>query len=455
MQGEAPRRGWREAAAVYADRRMLVILAMGFSSGLPLLLTLGTLDYWMREVGVDLQTIGLFALVGLPYSFKFLWAPVLDHAPLPPLTRLLGRRRGWALATQLGLAAAIVALGASDPAHAPLATAAAALAVAFFSASQDVVVDAYRIEILGADEQGAGAAATQLGYRIGMLASGAGALALAAALPWSGVYAVMAALVGVGVVAALAAPEPARGDAHAAVPAAVARGAAAAPAASGLARIAAALRVSVVEPLADFVGRRGWVAILLLALLYKFGDAVSGKMANPFYVDMAFTKLEVASVTKVWSIVATMAGVAVGGALVAGLGTFRALLVGGVLQAATNLLYSLLAVTGHSVPMLAVAVGADSFTGGLASAAFVAYLSGLCNARFTATQYALLTSLMAAGRTALSSGSGWLAAALGWAPFFALTAALAIPGLLLLVWLMRLEGGDDASAAASRAPAVS
>jgi PAT family beta-lactamase induction signal transducer AmpG len=454
MQGEAPRRGWREAAAVYADRRMLVILAMGFSSGLPLLLTLGTLDYWMREVGVDLQTIGLFALVGLPYSFKFLWAPVLDHAPLPPLTRLLGRRRGWALATQLGLAAAIVGLGGSDPAHAPLATAGAALAVAFFSASQDVVIDAYRIEILAADEQGAGAAATQLGYRIGMLASGAGALALAAALPWSGVYAVLAALVGVGVVAVLAAPEPARPDAGAAaLGTGAAGGAASEPA--GLARIAAALRVSVVEPLADFVGRRGWVAILLLALLYKFGDAVSGKMANPFYVDMAFTKLEVASVTKVWSIVATMAGVTVGGALVAGLGTFRALLAGGVLQAATNLLYSLLAVTGHSVPMLAVAVGADSFTGGLASAAFVAYLSGLCNARFTATQYALLTSLMAAGRTALSSGSGWLAAELGWAPFFAVTAALAIPGLLLLLWLMRLEGGDDASAAASRAPAVS
>jgi PAT family beta-lactamase induction signal transducer AmpG len=447
MGRETPRRSWRGAAAVYADRRMLVILAMGFSSGLPLLLTLGTLDYWMREVGVDLKTIGLFALAGLPYSFKFLWAPVMDHAPLPPFTRLLGRRRGWTLATQLGLAAAIVALGASDPAGAPLATAAAAVAVAFFSASQDVVIDAYRIEILGPDEQGAGAAATQLGYRIGMLASGAGALALAAALPWSTVYAAMAGMVGVGALAVLAAPEPPQP--HGAAPAAPGSRA------TGVARILGALRGSVLEPLLDFIGRRGWMAILLLALLYKFGDAVSGKMANPFYVDMGFTKLEVASVTKVWSIVATMAGVAVGGALVAKLGTFRALLAGGVLQAATNLLYSLLAVSGHSVPMLAVAVGADSFTGGLASAAFVAYLSGLCNARFTATQYALLTSLMAAGRTALSSGSGWLADALGWAPFFALTAALAIPGLLLLLWLMRLEGDDDPSVSTSRAPAVS
>lgn len=439
------RRGWRAAAEVYLDRRMLVILAMGFSSGLPLLLTLGTLDYWLREVGVDLRTIGLFALVGLPYSLKFLWAPLMDHAPLPFFTRLLGRRRGWALATQLGLAAAIAGLGLTDPARAPLATAAWAIAVAFFSASQDVVVDAYRIEILGADEQGAGAAATQLGYRIGMLASGAGALALAAALPWATVYAAMAGLVGVGALAVLLAPEPPR-------PALAAELRAAGPGALSIAR---ALRSAVVDPLVDFVGRRGWVAILLLALLYKFGDAVSGKMANPFYVDMAFTKLEVASVTKVWSIVATMAGVTAGGALVAGLGTFRALLVGGVLQAVTNLLYSLLALAGHSVPLLAVAVGADSFTGGLASAAFVAYLSGLCHARFTATQYALLTSLMAGGRTALSSGSGWLAEQLGWAAFFAATAALALPGLVLLLWLMRAGGDEERPADASRAPAVS
>jgi PAT family beta-lactamase induction signal transducer AmpG len=424
-------RSWREAAAVYLDRRMLLILAMGFSSGLPLLLTLGTLDWWLREVGLELRTIGLFALVGLPYSLKFLWAPLVDQAPLPPLTRLLGRRRGWALGTQLGLAAAIAGLGLTDPAHAPALTAAWALAVAFFSASQDIVIDAYRIEILAPHEQGAGAAATQLGYRVGMLASGAGAFALADALPWPSVYLVMAALVSVGAAAVLLAPEPPAPPAQAP----------AAPAGSAE-RIAARLRTAVLDPLVDFVGRRGWVAILLLALLYKFGDAVSGKMASPFYFDMQFTKLEVASVTKVWSIVATMAGITAGGALVAGIGTFRALLVGGVLQAATNLLYSVLAVVGHSVPMLAVAVGADSFTGGLASAAFVAYLSGLCRARFTATQYALLTSLMAGGRTLLSSGSGWLADWLGWAPFFAATAALALPGLLLLLWLMRLDGGE-------------
>ena len=440
---DTSRRSWREAAAVYLDRRIALIFAMGFSSGLPLLLTLGTLGWWLREVGVDLKTIGLFALVGLPYSLKFLWAPAMDHAPLPGLTRLLGRRRGWALATQLGLALSIVGLGLSSPGETPVATAAWALAVAFFSASQDIVVDAYRIEILAPHEQGAGAAATQLGYRIGMLAAGAGAFALAELVSWPTVFLVMAGLVGVGALAVLLAPEPP-------APEPAAAGASGAPVA-----FAERLRIAVLEPLVDFVGRRGWLAILLLALLYKFGDAVSGQMASPFYYDLQFTKLEVASVTKVWSIVATMAGVTAGGALVAGLGTFRALLLGGVLQAATNLLFSALALAGHSVPMLAVAVGADSFTGGLASAAFVAYLSGLCRARFTATQYALLTSLMAGGRTVLSAGSGWLAEQLGWAAFFALTALLAIPGLLLLLWLMRLGDDDSAAAEPSRAPAVS
>jgi PAT family beta-lactamase induction signal transducer AmpG len=437
---DTSRRSWREAIAVYGDRRMLLILAMGFSSGLPLLLTLGTLGWWLRELGIDLKTIGLFALVGLPYSFKFAWAPAMDHAPLPGLTRLFGRRRGWALATQLGLAASIAGMGLSNPAEAPVVTAAWAIAVAFFSASQDIVVDAYRIEILAPHEQGAGAAATQLGYRIGMLASGAGAFALAELLPWSSVFLVMAALVGVGVVAVLLAPEPAAPPAERA------------PAGGGVETLGARLRVAIIEPLADFVTRRGWLAILLLALLYKFGDAVSGQMASPFYFDLQFTKLEVASVTKVWSVVATMAGITAGGALVAAIGTFRSLLIGGVLQAATNLLFSALALVGHSVPMLAVAVGADSFTGGLASAAFVAYLSGLCRARFTATQYALLTSLMAGGRTLLSAGSGVLAEGLGWAPFFALTALLAVPGLLLLLWLMRLDG-DEPDAGVALSPA--
>ena len=215
------------------------------------------------------------------------------------------------------------------------------------------------------------------------------------------------------------------------------------------------LRTAVVEPLVEFTGRRGWVAILLVALLYMFGEAVAGHMANPFYYDMQFSKLEVASVTKVFGVVATMLGIVVGGSLVSGVGQLRALLIGGVLQAATNLLFSALAIVGHSVPMLALAVGAHNFSNGLAGAALVAYLSTLCNVRFTATQFALLTSIAACGRLVLSAGSGWLAAQLGWAPFFALTAILAMPGLSLVVWLMRLGEDDRDTPEPSRAPAVS
>jgi len=414
---EGAKQSLREALALYADPRLLAVLAMGFASGLPLLLTTATLSYWLARVGVDKTTIGLFALVGLPYALKFLWAPAMDHLPVPWLSARLGRRRGWALATQLGLALAILALGGTDPARAPLATALWALVVAFLSASQDVAIDAWRIEILREHEQGAGAAATQVGYRVGLLAAGAGAIALSDWLPWSTVFAVLAALLGVGMLAVLLAaepPAPARGRAP--------RG--------GTAH-------AFLDPLRDFATRPRWLTILAFALLYKFGDAISGVMANPFFVELGFSGVEIASVTKVFGIMATAAGVLAGGVLVARLGIFRALLAGGVLQAATNLLYSLQAQVGPDLGLLAVVVGTDGFTGGLGSAAFVAYLSSLCRAEFTATQYALLTSLVAGGRTVLSAGGGWLADQLAWGSFFALTAALAVPGLLLLASLAR------------------
>ena len=410
------RRSLHDAVAVYFDRRMLAILLMGFASGLPLLLTTSTLSYWLAKRGIDKTAIGLFALVGLPYSLKFLWAPALDFVRVPWLGDRLGRRRAWTLVSQALLVVAILGLGATDPARAPFVTALLAFAVAFCSATQDVAIDAYRIEVLREDEQGAGAAATQSGYRIGLLAAGAGAIALSDFVAWPLVFGALAALVGVGAIAVLLAPEPAAVATEAPLH---------------------DWKQAFLAPLRDLAARPNAAAVIAFALLYKFGDAIAGAMASPFYVELGFSGVEIASVTKVFGIAANLAGVIAGGVFVARSGVFRALMIGGVLQAATNLLFAVQAQVGHSVAMLAIAVGADGFTGGLAASAFVAYLSGLCRVGMSASQYALLTSLMAAGRTVLASGSGILADRTDWVTFFVLTTAFAAPGLLLLDYLRR------------------
>lgn len=420
MQLSGNPESWRRALTVYGNRRQLVIFLMGFSSGLPLLLGFSTLSYWMAREGVALAAIGGLLTVSTPYSFKFLWAPLIDQIRLPLFTRALGQRRGWLLFIQILLIGGILALGAGDPAESLSYLAAMAFLVAFLSASQDIVIDAYRIEILDDDEQGAGAAMTQAGYRFGLLAAGAGALALADFISWFWVYAIMASLVAIGLIAVLIAPEPERyREAEVKPP-------------------ANRLRHAVIEPFVEFMQRPGAILILAFVLLYKYGDAVAGAMANPFYHQIGFSGVEIASVTKVFGVVATLVGVFAGGALVVRKGVLVALLVGGVLQAATNLIFAWLAVEGHDLTLLAVAVGADNFTGGLGSAAFVAYLSGLCNVAFTGTQYALLTSLMALGRTVLAASSGWMAEHAGWAGFYIATTGLAIPGLLLLLWISRL-----------------
>lgn len=413
--------GWRSALALYADRRMLVILLMGFSSGLPLLLGFSTLSYWLSKEGVSLTAIGGLLAASAPYSVKFLWAPLIDHGRLPVFTRLFGRRRGWMLAIQILLAVSIAALGFGDPRENIAYIALMALVVAFLSASQDIVIDAYRIEILEEHEQGVGAAMTQTGYRFGLLVAGAGAIALADFVSWQWIYSVMAALVGVGMAAALIATEPDCLVREDATPL----------------RLGETLHHAVVAPLTDLLQRQGIVAILLFVLLYKYGDALAGAMANPFYDQIGFTGVEIASVTKVFGVVATLFGVFAGGVLVAKLGVWWSLVVGGVLQAVTNLLFAVLAAAGNDLTLLAVAVGADNFAGGLGSAAFVAYLSGLCNVSFTGTQYALLTSLMAFGRTLFATLSGPLAEQTGWVVFFLSTTAIAVPGLLLLLWLRR------------------
>ena len=413
--------GWMQALAVYFTPRQLIILAMGFASGLPLLLTLSTLSYWLSKLGVDKTTIGLFALVGAPYTFKFAWSPIIDQLPIPVLTRLLGRRKSWLFVLQLALAASIFGMGQTDPVAAPTATAIMTLLVAFFAASQDIVIDAYRIELLSDKEQGAGAGTTQVGYRIGMLLAGAGAVAMSDFIAWSAIFAILAGAMLICALSTLVIPEP-----------------------KSIVRTrreggyAEWLKEAVVNPFADFIGRKGWLVILLFILFYKFGDAFGGTMATPFYNELGFTGTEIAAMSKVYGLIATLVGGVLGGLVVARIGVFQTLLIGGILQAITNLLFSYLAMEGNDILWLGVAITADNLAGGVASAAFVAYLSGLCNVAFTATQYALLTSFMAQGRTVMSSGSGWLADHMDWVSFWAVTALMAIPGLLLLMWIARL-----------------
>ncbi len=416
---------WRKAVAVYREPRLLAVLFMGFSSGLPLPLTVGTLSFWLAQAGVTRTTIGLFALVGVSYNFKFLWSPLIDRLPLPLLTTKLGRRRGWALVIQVALAAAILALGFTEPGKDAAATALLAVVVAFLSASQDIVIDAYRIELLTEEEQGAGAAAIQWGYRLGMIAASAGALYAASFGGWHFAYSLMALLMGVGMATILVMPEPKAPPLTLPV------------SGSSTERVLDWLNTAVIAPFGDFFRRRAWAPILLFVVLYKFGDALAGVMANPLYVSLGFTAAEVASISKVFGVFATLLGLALGGVAIVRWGLFPSLLICGVLQNVSSLMYIALAHAGHDNAMLALSIGIENITGGLGSAAFVAYLSQLCSIEFTATQYALLSSLSAVGRTTLASSGGWLADHLGWTPFFALATFAGLPGLLVLLWLMR------------------
>jgi len=424
---------WLAALEVYRDRRVLAILALGIASGLPLLLTFSTLSAWLATEGVSKASIGLFAAVGIPYSLKFLWSPLIDGLRLP-LFRRLGQRRGWAIFIQLLLILAILALGSLTPKEMPILTAALALTVAFLSASQDIVIDAYRVEILGPEQQGAGATMIQTGYRIGLLIAGAGALYLADAYGWHVAYAVMAGLLVIGIVTILVNEEPAAG--------------------SGTPRPRAAespagwMRAHVIEPFADFMRRGDWLAILFFVVLYKLGDAVAGVMANPLYIGLHFSLSEIASVSKLFGFFATLVGAFLGGLMVTRYGLFPSLLVCGIAQSASNLMYALQAAVGHDVGMLALTIATENVTGGMGSAALVAYLSGLCSRGYTATQYALLSSLATVGRTLISSLSGILAERLGWIGFFTAATFFGVPGLLALLWLMQRERGRAAQAAA-------
>jgi len=433
-------RGWIEDLRVYAEPPVARMLLLGFAAGLPLLLVLGTLSYRLREAGIDRTTIGFLSWVGLAYGFKWVWAPLVDRLPLPLLTRALGRRRGWLLAAQLVLVAGLAGMALTDAAQNLPQLVVLALLVAFASATQDIALDAYRIESAELSRQAAMAAAYQVGYRAAMITASAGALWIAAAFdpdektyqhaPWLAAYLCMAGLIGVGIVTVLLSREP-----QIAVPAETARREQDA-AARLHSRLLSWLYTAVASPFLDFVLRYRWHALLLLALIgtYRISDIVLGVMSNPFYRDMGFTKEEVAAVSGVYGVLMTLAGAALGGVLALRYGVMRILMLGAALSALTNLLFAWLAMRGHDLPALVFAISADNLSGGIASAAFVAYLSGLTNVAYSATQYALFSSVMLLLPKFIGGWSGLAVDNFGYPAFFIGTAALGVP-VLALVWL--------------------
>jgi PAT family beta-lactamase induction signal transducer AmpG len=420
---------WGQTLQVYLEPATLRMLFLGFSAGLPLLLVLGTLSFWMREAGVDRTTIGFLSWVGLPYAFKWAWAPLVDRLPIPILSRLLGRRRAWLLLAQGVIVVGLIGMATSDPQRSLQTVVWCALLVAFGSATQDIALDAFRIESADTQRQAALAASYQTGYRLAMIWAGAGVLWIAARsevangavyqhAAWQSAYLIMALSMAVGVFTVLLSPEPVRKV----LP----------PARNA----AAWLREVLVEPFADFLRRYRWQAALILALIaiYRISDVVMGIMANPFYVDMGYTKDEVAAVTKIYGVIMTLAGAFIGGALSLRFGVMRVLMLGAVLSAASNLLFAWLGSRGHDVTALIFVISADNLASGIASAAFIAYLSSLTNVNYSATQYALFSSMMLLLPKFLAGYSGKYVDAFGYVNFFNATACLGVP-VLALVWL--------------------
>ena len=403
---------WGETLASIFSGRMLVALLMGFASGLPLLLTGSVLQAWLKDGGVDLKDIGLFALVGLPYTLKFLWAPLFDRYALPGL----GRRRGWLVVIQVALAAALFGLSLARPTPEHLvAISLAALLVAFFSATQDIVIDAYRRETLREDELGLGSALYVNGYRIGMLLAGGGGLILADFYSFETMYRLMAAFMLGAIVVTLLAPEPTLPE--------------------GRPRT---LYDAVFLPFRDYFTRDGaWLALWFI-LLYKLGDTMASAMTTPFYLDLGYSKTEIGTVVKLFGFWATIAGGTLGGIWILRIGMHRALWWFGIGQMLSTLGFAVLAGIKPTTAALAAVVALENFTAGLGTAAFVGFMAALTDRRFTATQYALLSSLMGVPRVLAAAPTGWLAASMGWAGFFTFCAVIAIPGMLLLRWITRL-----------------
>lgn len=414
---------WLKAGQIYFDRRMLVMTGLGFASGFPLLLVFSTLNLWLKDSGVSYALIGIFSLVKTPYSFKWVWAPFIDRIKLPLFSKM-GRRRGWALFAQIILMLAIMGMSFVDPKENPMMIAALAVLVVFASATQDIVLDAYRIESFNNKEQAAGSAIFVLGYRFGLIFSGAGALWLASIMSWHNVYMLMALGSLVGMFTIICSKEPEKEKKYKKKEAKNFR---------------EFIKSTISEPFKDFTKRPNWTLILLFIFLYRMSDAYMGPMAYPFYDDMGFSKGQIAYVSKIYGMIATIVGGIVGGVVLNRIGIMKGLMFCGILQGLSNLMFVAQAYAGNDVRFLMMTISLDNIAGGMATTALVAYLSSLCNIAYTATQYALLSSLMSLARDLFASTSGYMVEAVSWQTFFYITTLMMVPGLALLWYLMKLE----------------
>lgn len=417
---------WLDAVKIYADKKMLAMTGFGFVSGFPLLLVGSTLTVWLQESQIPYTLIGLFSLARMPYGFKWLWSPLIDRIRLPLFGRL-GRRRGWALFIELCLLVAILLMSAINPHEHTAWMALMALIVAFFSASQDIVLDAYRIDSFETKEQGAGSAVFVLGYRLGMLFSGAFALWLTDFLDWQQVYLVMALGVLVGIVTVIFSKEPEKDRRYREHDSPL-------PFRQRLKRF---LRESVIEPFKDFMTHQHWGLILLFILLYRLSDEYKAPMAFVFYKDMGFSNTEIAYVSKIYGMLATIFGGLVGGVYIKKFGLANALMLFGILQGVTNMVYIAQSYAGDNVYLLSLTICMDNLAAGMGTTALVAYMASLCNVAYSATQYALLSSLMSLPRDIFASTSGILADQVSWGLFFLISSLLVLPGLILLVYMIK------------------
>ncbi len=401
---------------IYLSKKIFVIFLMGIASGIPLYMVLSTLFIWLTRENIDISTVGLFALTQIPWSLKFLWAPIVDTYKIPILSKYLGMRKSWLLITQIFLIISLIFLGSSNPSQNLLLTAFFALSTAFFSANQDIVIDAFRIEILNDELQGAGAAATQFGYRFGGILAGAGSLYLKNLYSWPIVFIIISGIIFVLSIFTIF-----------------------------LIKLESVSEINnnnenLLAPFKEFVCRNSFLKIgivLLFIFFFKFGDVVAGIMANPFYVKIGFSNIEIANASKIFGVIMTLFGVFIGGYLVNQVGLINSLIVSGIFQIFSNLLYVMLNSVGADFVFLLITVAGENFSGGLGSAAFVAYLSVLCKKEYSATQYALLSSFMGLARTFLSSPSGFIVESFGWGNFFIISTIFGLPGLLILFWMRK------------------